>query len=169
MKKLDYNLAWKYLNEVCFGEEMAPPKILCYHATIWGSDAHDEVLAGTYHIPSSEIMVHVGQYVDWNDGGALETLYHEMVHQYINEVLDASKENPDHGALFNEVYESGLVKLNLKKDVIKAMASKKGGSAGAKMKSGGSKKTHGAGQAGVGPPGISGSGPKQSKGKKQSR
>lgn len=119
---IDYNLAWRYLNDVCFGGELAPPKILCYHATIWANmDSQKEILAGTYHIPSSEIMVHVGEYTDWNEGGPLETLYHEMVHQYINEVLDASKEGPDHGPLFKEIYESGLIELNRRGDVLKSI------------------------------------------------
>ena len=84
--KIDYNLAWRYINRVAFDDELCLAKIHAYKGTLY---AHDgvHVLVGSYHLDSSEILLHTGSYVDAHDGGSLEALYHEMVHQYINEVL----------------------------------------------------------------------------------
>ena len=117
--KHDLNVAWRYINDVCFAGEMIKPKILAFQGSLWTNNK-DELLVGAYHIGSGEILLHVGSYKDDHRGGVLEALYHEMVHQYIDEVLlDSQREYKDHGKLFHEVYREGLLKLNTKKSLIK--------------------------------------------------
>lgn len=108
--KLDYNLAWRFLNDVCFEGELTHSKILCFKGSLWGHAGN--LLVGAYHCDSSEILLHTGVHSAENPGGTLETLYHEMVHQYINEVLDATYDGADHGRLFHETYNIGLERLD---------------------------------------------------------
>jgi hypothetical protein len=107
--KLDLNLAWRYINEVAFDDELNPAKIHAFRGTLWGPD-RDQVLVGAYHIDSGEILLHTGSWVDEHDGGVLEALYHEMVHQYIEEVL-LDQESSPHGKVYREVYNEGLEKI----------------------------------------------------------
>jgi hypothetical protein len=106
---MDLNNAWEYLNERAFDGCMRKPAIYAYHAGIWHGK---EPLAGCYHWPSggswdrSEILVSKRL----NDMGMLETLFHEMCHQYIHEVL--LRPDVAHGKVFKEVYNEGLRRLN---------------------------------------------------------
>ena len=114
--KYDLNVAWRYINDVCFGGEMAKPTILAFSGPLWS--ANKELLVGCYHPNSGEILLHVGSYGDHHEGGILESLYHEMVHQYIDEVLGDDGHYKDHGKVFWEVYGEGLRKLNNKRGLI---------------------------------------------------
>ena len=131
--KLDYNLMWRYLNDACFDGEMHHAKIHCFRGSLWG--VQGQLLVGCYHPGSGEILLHVGTYKEDHRGGSLEALYHEMVHQYIDEVL-MDFEAADHGLLFKQVYRNGLEKLNKRKDVMKSSKKKmsKGRAVGNKVK-----------------------------------
>ena len=107
--KPDLNLAWRILNEVCFDDELSSAKIHAFRSTIYGWK-EAEVLIGAYHPDSSEILVHIGGYVNMHEGGILEALYHEMVHQYIEEVL-MDRDSAPHGKLFKDIYNNGLERL----------------------------------------------------------
>jgi len=138
-RKIDYNLAWRFINEQCFDGELVNAAIHCFSGTIWGDKG--QRLYGTYHISGNEILLHTGWYAHEHVEGPLETLYHEMVHQYIEQVLDASDDYADHGKLFWGLYYDGLERLY-----------NKGNFKMAKMKKSTRKK--GSMQGGVAPPGV---------------
>ena len=111
--KLDYNLAWRFFNEQCFDGELSSAKIHVYKGILY--DNRGEPLVGCYHPNSGEILLHTGKMVEAHEGGVLEALYHEMVHQYIDEVYPGNQ--TVHGALYWEIYNDGLRKLERKGNV----------------------------------------------------
>lgn len=113
MRKLDYNLAWRFLNETAFDSELSHAKIHVYKGLLF--DDAGGLLMGCYHPNSGEILLHTGRAVEAHAGGALEALYHEMVHQYIDEVYPGNK--TEHGPLYREIYDDGLRKLEQRGNV----------------------------------------------------
>ncbi len=111
--RLDYNLAWRFLNEQAFDGELERAKIHVYKGVV--CDHRGQMLVGAYHPDSGEILLHTGALVDIHAGGVLETLYHEMCHQYIEELHPDDR--TEHGPLFWEIYYDGIRKLERKGNV----------------------------------------------------
>lgn len=111
--RLDYNLAWRFLNEVAFGDELSHAKIHVYKGLLY--DGSGGILMGCYHPNSGEILLHTGKAVEVHEGGVLEALYHEMVHQYIDEVYPGNK--TEHGPLYWDIYNDGLRELERRGNV----------------------------------------------------
>ena len=109
----DLNLAWRYLNEVAFDGELSHAKIHVYRGILY--DDQGNPLAGCYHPNSGEILLHTGIMVDHHEGGVLEALYHEMVHQFIEECYWGNK--TIHGPLYWDVYNDGIRKIEQRGDV----------------------------------------------------
>lgn len=101
--------AWDYLNDVCFKGEMARPKIVVW-AELHGFENGKKIpLDGAYSIETSKIWLRHGS------RHLLESLYHEMCHQFIGEILGDKYQK--HGELFNEVYVKGIELLEKKLNV----------------------------------------------------
>lgn len=108
MGDLDLNRAWDYLNKVAFGGQMTRPKIMAFRGCI---ESEVGLLLGCYHLGSSELMIHVGSFHEHpKSKGILETLYHEMCHQFKHEIL-LDDTGGDHGKVFKEIYLEGLRRL----------------------------------------------------------
>ena len=108
---LNLNDAWEFLNDKAFNGEMVHPRILA-HNIILGADldggSEKEVLFGAYQDGGGsrgEILL----LKKLKDEYLLETLYHEMCHQFVYEVLLNDK--VQHGQMFNEIYKEGLQRL----------------------------------------------------------
>jgi hypothetical protein len=96
--------AWDYMNDLLFNGEMARPKIVVWaklHMVVKGK-RYD--LRGAYDPKKHQIWLLHG------DKDSLETMFHEMIHQYLAEVLGESE--TAHGALFWEVYNEKLELLS---------------------------------------------------------
>jgi len=109
--KMDLNVAWEILNQVCFEGELIRPRIFAYHTLI---ESPSEKNARTYLMGAyqhgycgdrNEILIWSKQ----PHPHKLETLYHEMVHQYLHEVLD--EHNAGHSALYTDIYWEGIRRL----------------------------------------------------------
>ena len=107
MAKMDYNLAWRFLNDYAFDGELSRASIHCYRGALY--DHEGNILMGSYHPKSHEILLHTGSAVSLHEGGVLEALYHEMVHQYLEEVYPGNR--TIHGSLYWDTYYEGLRKL----------------------------------------------------------
>lgn len=102
---------WEYLNAVAFRGEMTRPPIFLYEKI------HMRVNRGW-----SPVEVHgaydptLGLYISKDDPAEVyETLYHEMCHQFIWEILGDYKAG--HGQLFKDVYNKGIELLTEEGDV----------------------------------------------------
>lgn len=99
--------AWDFLNEAAFNGEMVRPKIMVWEKLYYKDrtakgykDGKKITVLGAY-TPSQNTI-----FLWWKGGNKLETLYHEMVHQYVDEVL--MRDNVSHGPVFQEAYKDGL-------------------------------------------------------------
>ena len=109
--KLDLNVAWEILNDVCFDGELIRPRIYAYNTLIESPSTTKErvFLLGAYQHGCDD---HRNEILIWNRLGhldKLEALYHEMVHQYLHEVLE--EHGGGHPATYYEIYDEGVNKL----------------------------------------------------------
>ena len=95
--------AWDYLNEKAFGGEMVRPRFRVEYRLFLKHQGRKYLMYGAYFNGTI--------YISWlhDAESKLETLFHEMCHQYICEILD--EHWAGHGKLFKEVYARGLEKL----------------------------------------------------------
>lgn len=96
--------AWDYLNDHAFGGELVKPSIEVWE-NIWQQDENRKKyrLEGCY-LPGT------GTIILWYKGThVLETLYHEMVHQYMHEVLGGKTGHPPE---YWEEYVEGFININ---------------------------------------------------------
>lgn len=96
--------AWDYLNEVAFKGELTRPLFKVDSRLFSYIQDGKEPLYGGYDTSKRKI------YLLWKDKHKLETLYHEMCHQFIHEFY-GEKKAYSHGKLFKEVYKKGLEML----------------------------------------------------------
>ncbi|RMG08300.1 MAG: DUF2786 domain-containing protein [Planctomycetota bacterium] len=84
---------WRHLNEEYLGGRLRPPSIRLHEGERrWGS----------WDPARRLITIAKRQVLAYTWASVLETLKHEMAHQYVSEVLDGDDE-PPHGRLFREV------------------------------------------------------------------
>lgn len=98
--------AWDWLNDVAFHGELTKPKIEVW-ANLYQAYPNDKNkkyrLNGCFLPDSNKILL-------WYKGEAvLQTLYHEMVHQHMWEVVD---EYIGHGSEFWYEYGAGMERIN---------------------------------------------------------
>jgi hypothetical protein len=96
--------AWEYLNTKAFGGELAKPTIVVWEDLYLTSKKTRHKLHGAYDEKKAKI------WLSHDDPQKLETLYHEMVHQFMFEVLGEEKFD-SHGEVFKSVYNKGLERL----------------------------------------------------------
>jgi len=96
--------AWDYLNDRAFGGAMTRPKIAVQEELISIHKKEKFPLHGAYDEKKHKI------WLNHKSAGKLETLYHEMCHQYMHEVLEEEK-FWQHGKVFALVYKKGIEKL----------------------------------------------------------
>ena len=96
--------AWEYLNEKAFDSSLSKPTIAVWAQLYATAKGGKSALHGAYDDKKAKIwLLH-------NDEHKLETLYHEMCHQFMHEVLGEEKFYT-HGKVFKEVYQKGLERL----------------------------------------------------------
>ena len=96
--------AWDYLNDKAFDGWMVRPRILVWAQLEILSRGKKIHLLGAYDNQKNTIWLRYGE------PDMVETLFHEMCHQFCWEVLGESHEK--HGEIFKSVYRKGLEKLN---------------------------------------------------------
>lgn len=96
--------AWDFLNDAAFDGEMTRPKIVVWeHLYCRDTKGRKVKLSGAYEPSTSRIFIW------WKCKAALHTLYHEMVHQYAVEILEA---DIGHSPAYWELYDEGYEKIN---------------------------------------------------------
>lgn len=102
--------AWDYLNDVCFDGEMIRPTFKVWLNLQMVTKGKKYKLLGCYDKSPKEKKGIIWISYKHEDNSQLETLFHEMVHQYINEVLD-DKNYHHHGTLFWDIYYERMERL----------------------------------------------------------
>jgi hypothetical protein len=131
VSSLDLNAAWNYLNDAAFAGEMKKPCILAYRSLIFSHTerGNKAYLFGAYHPPQNGVQGYPSEILVFRrltKEDQLETLYHEMCHQFCHEIL--GEPNTGHGPLFWNIYNEGVIRLaKAKKKASKGSKGSKGG------------------------------------------
>lgn len=96
--------AWDYLNDIAFDSEMTRPKIVVWDDLEIIRKGKKYPLDGAYDPHKRKIWLYYG------DKNKLETLFHEMVHQFVYDILGDIRS--EHGKVFQEVYKEGLRRID---------------------------------------------------------
>ena len=99
--------AWDFLNEHAFNDELVRPSLKVSYRIFQKSNGKRHQLLGAYgdsiQYGKTIFISHL------HDENPVESLFHEMVHQYQDEVLDS--DYTTHGKEFKEIYAEAQERL----------------------------------------------------------